>query len=310
LKGKKKTSIASIDANRKNALISTGPKTDKGKKIVKWNALKHGLLSEGVVIKAGDGQECIEDFNSLLGQLRTDLQPLGILEEMLVEKIAVCYWRLRRVLRCEVGEIRRELDTAVWDRHIRRADGVEHERRFAMLDSSRRNLTKTSLGIQYLINVLGEARATVKDVGHLTDEVEKKLIESFGHEEKGFTQTCMFLSLLITKGPQEADQDQETDPDSPSPAKCKKILLDTLSEQEKALQKLKSLIEENEKLELEAHLASLALPSREVIEKILRYETTIERQLYRAISQLERLQRQRKGEIVPPPVSLDVSTES
>ena len=44
---------------------------------------------------------------------------------------------------------------------------------------------------------------------------------------------------------------------------------------------------------LEAQLGSLALPTREAVEKILRYETAIERQLYRAMTQLERLQHQR-----------------
>jgi len=42
------------------------------------------------------------------------------------------------------------------------------------------------------------------------------------------------------------------------------------------------------------------------IDRILRYETMINRQLYQAINQLERLQRQRKGENVPPPLNLQV----
>jgi hypothetical protein len=41
-----------------------------------------------------------------------------------------------------------------------------------------------------------------------------------------------------------------------------------------------------------------------------RYETAIESKLYRAISQLERLQRARQGEFVPAPESVDVSIHS
>jgi hypothetical protein len=40
---------------------------------------------------------------------------------------------------------------------------------------------------------------------------------------------------------------------------------------------------------------------------VQRYETAIENKLYRAINQLERLQRIRKGEPVPAPQSVDVS---
>ncbi|MHC4426553.1 MAG: hypothetical protein ACYSYV_10700, partial [Planctomycetota bacterium] len=47
--------------------------------------------------------------------LKTQLAPEGTLEEMLVEKIAVAYWRLRRAYRYEVGLIRSELDTATDD---------------------------------------------------------------------------------------------------------------------------------------------------------------------------------------------------
>jgi len=49
------------------------------------------------------------------------------------------------------------------------------------------------------------------------------------------------------------------------------------------------------------------LPSIEVLDKIMRYETKLERQMYRAMNQLERLQRLRQGEAVPPPLTLDVS---
>ena len=44
-----------------------------------------------------------------------------------------------------------------------------------------------------------------------------------------------------------------------------------------------------------------------VVDKLIRYETTIERQLYRAMHQLERLQRRKVGEAVPPPVSVEPS---
>jgi hypothetical protein len=41
-----------------------------------------------------------------------------------------------------------------------------------------------------------------------------------------------------------------------------------------------------------------------------RYETALENKLYRAINQLERLQRTRKGEFVPAPESIDIAIHS
>ena len=114
------TSLQKVEANKKNALKSTGPKTIKGKNVVKWNALKHGLLSAEVVIEVGDGHEDKTEFKKMFVQLHEDLHPVGVLEEMLVERIAICYWRLRRVIRCENGEIRKELDNIIWDSMIKK----------------------------------------------------------------------------------------------------------------------------------------------------------------------------------------------
>ena len=94
-----------IDANRRNALKSTGPKTEKGKRVSRWNPLKHGLLAREVVIQTGEKREDPAEFKSLLTQLGKSLEPKGVLEEMMVEGIAVCYWRWRRAIRCEAGEI-------------------------------------------------------------------------------------------------------------------------------------------------------------------------------------------------------------
>jgi len=51
---------------------------------------------------------------------------------------------------------------------------------------------------------------------------------------------------------------------------------------------------------MEVAIGQNAIPNREALDRILRYETAIERQLGRAVDRLERLQRQRKGEMIPP----------
>ena len=101
-----------LDANRRNAQRATGPRTPAGKRKVRWNAMQHGLLSSDVVLPAAELPENPKEFAGLLERLGCDLQPRGALQEMLVEKIAVCYWRLRRALRSEIGEIRRNLVAA------------------------------------------------------------------------------------------------------------------------------------------------------------------------------------------------------
>ena len=91
-------SAKKLEANLKNAQFSTGPKTEVGKKHSSLNALKHGLLASTVLTTKGDPEDGAQ-FAELLAALDHDLEPLGRLEEMMVEKIAVCWWRQKRALK-------------------------------------------------------------------------------------------------------------------------------------------------------------------------------------------------------------------
>ena len=104
-----------IEANKQNALVSTGPSTSEGKAIVAQNAVKHGIFAKDLVITTGDGKENAQEYRELLDGLILSLKPSGQMECLLVEKIAVDYWRLRRVLRFESGSIRKILDMAISD---------------------------------------------------------------------------------------------------------------------------------------------------------------------------------------------------
>ena len=104
-----------IKANQRNALVSSGPVTAEGKTLVSQNAVKHGIFAKDLLITAGDGKEDAQEYKELLDGLILSLNPSGQMECLLVEKIAVDYWRLRRVLRFETGSIRKQLDTAIND---------------------------------------------------------------------------------------------------------------------------------------------------------------------------------------------------
>jgi hypothetical protein len=93
------TSIEQINSNRKNALKSSGPKSSRGKAIASFNAIQHGVLTSRMLIEGEDSGA----FERLLTQLRADLEPEGLLEEILVERIAAAIWRQRRLLSAETA---------------------------------------------------------------------------------------------------------------------------------------------------------------------------------------------------------------
>src|SRR5215211_4673 len=107
-----------IEANKRNALKSTGPKTPKGKALARLNATKHGLLSQEVLLPEED-----EDaLKELAERLRAELQSVGEMESLLVERIISSTWRLRRLGRVEAGIFAWELYGEMSDRARKEAD--------------------------------------------------------------------------------------------------------------------------------------------------------------------------------------------
>lgn len=100
-----KTTNRRTEANRQNAAKSTGPRTAAGKGRSRLNALKHGLRAEQVVVLGGPNPEDPRDFEDLRDGLIDDRKPAGALEELLVERLAVSFWRLRRAYRFEAESI-------------------------------------------------------------------------------------------------------------------------------------------------------------------------------------------------------------
>jgi hypothetical protein len=89
--------IKQIRANRRNAKLSTGPKTQEGKDRVRFNALVHGLRAESAVIPGEDQAK----FDQLLERLTAAWGPQDDQEKDLVEQIAVSQWKLARLDRNE-----------------------------------------------------------------------------------------------------------------------------------------------------------------------------------------------------------------
>lgn len=97
-----------LEANRRNAELSTGPVTDEGKAIVSKNRVSHGVLSRDVVLPGMEQFENVEDFKQLKESLEEYWQPEGVMEESLCEDLAIQWWRMRRLYRHESGSLKEQ----------------------------------------------------------------------------------------------------------------------------------------------------------------------------------------------------------
>jgi hypothetical protein len=94
-----------IEANRRNAQKSTGPRTPEGKQNSRWNALRHGLTSAHTVLPHEDPAE----YHRIRAELIRTWQPANAQELMLVDQLVNGYWRMQRAMR---------LETAMFDQHV------------------------------------------------------------------------------------------------------------------------------------------------------------------------------------------------
>ena len=87
------TSDKQLKANCRNSLKSTGPKTAPGKYRSSKNSIKHGLLSQEIILPGEDPRF----LSSLRNAINNDLQPEGAIEELLADRIIFGFWRLQRM---------------------------------------------------------------------------------------------------------------------------------------------------------------------------------------------------------------------
>jgi hypothetical protein len=93
------TSWRQFEANRRNALKSTGPKTDAGKQTSRRNAVRHGLTAETVIGALEDA----EDYQAFEAAITADYDAQSAVERELVLRLASVLWRLRRATTIEIG---------------------------------------------------------------------------------------------------------------------------------------------------------------------------------------------------------------
>jgi hypothetical protein len=213
------TSEKKKEANRRNALKSTGPRTPEGKNAVRLNALQHGLLSQEVLLPDEDA----ETLRELGASLRAERQPVGLRENILVDRIIAASWRSRRLARVETDIFAGGFYEELAERAEREADGYK--------------------------------RSSLDDLVAAGDETT--ITDKKKHEE-----------ALSRARQMRSAQEAETV---------------TLG---------RTFVRDAEKAN--------------AFSKLSRYETAINRQLDRAMHELERLRRARLGGDVPAPVALDV----
>ncbi len=97
-----------LQANRRNALRSTGPKTDEGKQRSRANALRHGLTAETIVASLEDA----EDYKAFEAAIISDYCAETAVARELVLRLASLLWRLRRATAIETQLLEMQMEVS------------------------------------------------------------------------------------------------------------------------------------------------------------------------------------------------------
>jgi len=121
------TSFRQIEANRRNARLSTGPVTEDGKRKSRRNAIRHGLTAETVI----DALEDADDYAAFETAITSDYDARTAVERELVLRLASLLWRLRRATSIESGLFKIQAQHLLQFRQRRQA----HQERQKIIDN-------------------------------------------------------------------------------------------------------------------------------------------------------------------------------
>jgi len=280
-----------------------GPSTREGKEVARWNATRHGIRSPAPVVP---GVEKAEEWEDHRDGVLDSLSPVGHLEFVLAERVALLSWRLHRVIRYETESI------ALYQERVE--DDLARERRFES----------------------GPDHPEVVRSNAKSDRDDHRLLRRFAKMEDDKPLSALDADSVIWGAMECADKVAEGEvdpedllgrvsvpglPDSDSwegykgwtaglvRAVIEKIAKATDEESEELLEaatKDARFKMERTKLEaekVERDLRNMArerlLPDEKTLEKVARYEAHLSRGLYKTLHELEALQVRRAGGAAP-----------
>ena len=230
---------------------------------------------------------CSGSFSSKISALREDYfqelvdyyQPVGPMEKIHVEMLAECCWKMRRLQIAETASIK---------------VAIECESDILQIAAPK------SLFV-VILTVFSEAKDNTVALGYVDDALVKTAVE-FSAEE------WVKNDFLLAN---QRARDLAIPRIDGSDLGGNRALKKAQSALRRKLQLLQERCRQNEEWSAdyearkqEPHHAQHLLPGPDVIDNLSRYQTAVDRRFYRASAELERLQRQRLGDVVSQTLKL------
>lgn len=267
------TSDGSNSPDLKKSLIVVGSEqkstgTEDGSSATPSDNTARGIFSK-VVLKT----ESQADYDSLVTGLRDACQPKGTLEEILVQKLAAILWRYRRLITAESGEIGENLSSLGRTvMRLKERDRLESEA------LRRQESEQGVIGMVY--DDPGLLSDCLRELQNLWDRVKAKGESSLSAAEDKAVLTKLYGRPTIPSG--------------------------NIAKEIQRLTEIQNALNECQPERTELEQLRRNLPDADRMERLLRYEASLERAFDRTLAQLERLQGMRVGQPVTRPLKFGI----
>ena len=278
-----------LKANRKNAKLG-GIKTTEGKMRSKMNALKHGILSNEILLD-GDFQENPLEFEEIKNNVCKTYKPEGVMEEFCVQRIIYGIWRMRRAIKAEKGIIQSSTNLFISEKERKRAQIAKDI--YDKIPTINEALAEANPKlIQRAIELFQFAKNEFEKLGSLSETNHNRITDYFSRDknywaDEEFSEANYRLNSNIEDSLfSDSSEEEKTN--------AKTIIGGYLDKEIDKLQK--GFVEAERQITNQntASLYSLLIPNQFDLERLQRYEASIENQIYKAIDELQKHQAQRQ----------------
>jgi hypothetical protein len=286
----------------KTQVVKTGPKTAQGKEAVSKNAVRHGLRSPKPVVSTLG--ETLQVWSKYRDTLIEDLAPVGAMEEVLAERVALLAWRLRRIVRHEAACIASGINGS---------KSLADEGLLRIIEDKQKSLAKAEGRLELILTLAQSPLETPearipgsKAFDIIENGVEDVLLSLHPHgtpegiTDKMLYKQCAKLSFeeidrRFWTHAELQDVFKALEEAGDYPGQDGATLLECVADTQR--KSVRFFEEELEKAQNKIEEA--AIPGPEDMERITRYEAALSRQMYQALHELEASQKRRRGEPTP-----------
>jgi hypothetical protein len=215
-------------------------------------------------------EENPEEYENLLTGLYDQYKPVGKTEEVEVERVAICYWRLKRAWRHENAvnlAARRDLVNSELAEQRKSCDELTKEEEAGLLELQR-------------------AKKEIQEIGEVSEEIKNRILAII----PGFERLWSALDAHALQRIEELSSSRHL----PGLSSQRRSWVTNMYTVGLAIASIEQLAGARWTRVSEIAIGRNAIPNGDTLDRLLRYETTIDRTLTRALERLERLQSRRR----------------